>query len=200
MIGTSDGPTPTTPAEPRRQPRSLLTDTLVVVLLAAATVWLLNALIVTRFRVEGDSMFPALHSGEYVLVDRIGYRLTGLQRGDVIVFQYPYGPERDFIKRVIGLPGDVIDIEAGVVHVNGVALDEPYVPVPPTYTARTLLGPNQLYVLGDNRNNSADSHNWGALDGSYLVGRAIVVYWPVASARLVELYPYPQIPTREVFP
>ncbi len=200
MIGTSDGPSPTTPVEPRRQPRSLLTDTLVVVALAAATVWLLNALIVTRFRVEGDSMFPTLHSGEYVLVDRIGYRLADLHRGDVIVFQYPYGPERDFIKRVIGLPGDVVAIEAGVVHVNGVALDEPYVPVPPTYTTRTLLGPNQLYVLGDNRNNSADSHNWGALDRSYLVGRAIVVYWPLTSARLVEPYPYPQIPSREVFP
>ena len=193
MIANTDG------GRPLRWP-GRLADLFIVAVAAAATVWLLNAFVVTRFRVEGESMFPALHSGDYVLVDRVAYRWSGLQRGDVIVFQYPYGPERDFIKRVIGLPGDVVEVAGGQVRVNDVVLDEPYIPVPAAYQEQIRLGPDQLYVLGDNRNNSIDSHTWGALDSRYLIGRAVVVYWPPSSARIVRHYPQPDIPIHEDLP
>lgn len=200
MIGTTDGPSPSPAGGLRQRSLRLLLDVIVVAIVAAVTVWMLNAFLITRFRVEGESMFPALRSGDFVLVDRIVYQVGGLQRGDVIVFQYPYGPERDFIKRVIALPGDGVSIADGLVRVNGVPLDEPYIAVPAAYTTSTTLGPDQIFVLGDNRNNSVDSHTWGPLDRGFVVGRAIAVYWPPAEAGIVVHYAHPEIPNREVVP
>ena len=118
---------------------------------------------VQTFRVEGPSMRPGLHDNEYVLVNKLAYLFHGPMRGDVIVFQYPKDPTQDFIKRVIGLPGDTISWNTTQVFVNGVALKEPYLSTPsnlnnqPAFT----LPANQYFVMGDNRPQSTDSRTFG---------------------------------------
>jgi signal peptidase I len=131
-----------------------------------------------RFRIEGSSMEPSMHPNQYVLVDKLSYMLGDPKRGDVIVFNYPQATERDFIKRVIGLPGETVTVRGGVVYVNNVALDEPYISAPPSYENTWTLGPDEYFVLGDNRNSSSDSHAWGPLARHFLIGRAVLVYWP----------------------
>jgi signal peptidase I len=131
-----------------------------------------------------------MHNNQYVLVDKVTYLLSAPQRGDVIVFNYPKATERDFIKRVIGLPGETVRISGGVVSVNGAPLSEPYIAAPPVYDGEWTLGPTELFVMGDNRNSSSDSHSWGPLERKYLIGRAVLVYWPPASWGLVPHYAY----------
>jgi signal peptidase I len=180
------------PAEPAPAPtpfRSLLREILETILLTAIIYAAVN-FATGRFRVEGDSMQPTMHPDQYVLIDKISYMLGEPQRGDVVVFHYPFDPQRDFIKRVIGLPGETIAIRGGVVHVNGQPLEEPYISGPPAYENTWTLGPEQYFVLGDNRNSSSDSHSWGPLDRQYLIGKAILVYWPPPMWGLVPHYSY----------
>jgi signal peptidase I len=146
-----------------------------------------------QFRVEGDSMRPTFHSDQYVLVDRVSYWMGQPQRGDIIVFRYPYANDKDFIKRVIGLPGETVTIESGIVRINGVALEEPYIVGGATYDYSTVLGEDQYFVLGDNRNNSNDSHTWGGLDSEYIIGRAMAVYWPPQDITLIGAHAYPGV-------
>lgn len=136
-----------------------------------------------NFKVEGDSMYPNLHNGEYILVNKIDYMIHSPHRGDIIVFQaVPAGqPDKDFIKRVIGLPGESVAVHNDSVYVNGHRLNEPYISAfyRPTYTwGPKTVPPNDYFVLGDNRNNSQDSHLWGWLPKQYIIGRAWVSYWP----------------------
>jgi signal peptidase I len=143
-----------------------------------------------RFRVEGESMEPNMHDGQYVIVNRLAYATIGSlelgepERGDVVVFRFPRDPSRDFIKRVIGLPGERIEVANGRVRVcpsSGAAceaLAEPYIRQVPNYSGVWTLGPDEFFVLGDNRNNSSDSHNWGPLTVEQIIGRAWVSYWP----------------------
>ncbi|MGH2522169.1 MAG: signal peptidase I [Anaerolineales bacterium] len=145
-----------------------------------------------RFRVEGNSMEPSVHDSQYVLVDKISYKLVEPQRGDVVVFYYPLGTERDFIKRVIGLPGETVSVANGGVRINGQAIAEPYIAAPPNYESTWTLGPGQFFVLGDNRNSSSDSHSWGPLDRKYLIGKAVLVYWPPTHWGLMPHYAYPE--------
>jgi signal peptidase I len=147
-----------------------------------------------RFRIEGSSMEPSMHPNQYVLVDKLSYMLGDPQRGDVVVFNYPLATERDFIKRVIGLPGEMVTVEAGVVSINGQPLEEPYISAPPMYSNAWTLGPDEYFVLGDNRNSSSDSHSWGPLHQQYLIGRAIFVYWPPTLWGLVPHYTYAESP------
>lgn len=160
--------------------------------------------IVQNFKVDGASMEPTLHSGQYLLINKVAYlRLdgapleiverTGLveesknsyfpfggpQRGDIIVFRYPGYPDRDFIKRVIALPGDVVQVDKGRVYVNGTPMQEDYILSTPTYSLPKQTVPEENYfVLGDNRPNSSDSHIWGFVPEANLIGRAWLSYWP----------------------
>lgn len=143
-----------------------------------------------RFRVEGDSMQPTLHPNEYVLIDKVSYMLGQPQRGDIIVFHYPYGTDRDFIKRVIGLPGETVTVGNNQVSVDDRVLTEPYIAAAPHYAGTWTLGPDEYFVLGDNRNNSSDSHSWGVLKKEFLIGRALVVYWPLDALEVVPHYNY----------
>ena len=147
-----------------------------------------------RFRIEGSSMEPSLHQDQYVLVDKISYKIGNPQRGDVVVFNYPLATERDFIKRVIGLPGETVNIAGGVVSINGRPLQEPYISQAPDYEGSWTLSANQFFVLGDNRNSSLDSHSWGPLDRHYLIGRAVFVYWPPSLWGMVPRYAYAGVP------
>jgi signal peptidase I len=113
------------------------------------------------------------------LVNKLAYRFGEPDHGDVVIFHYPANPQEDYIKRVIGVPGDEILIQDGRVTVNGTELNEPYISAPPTYRGSWIVPENQIFVLGDNRNQSSDSHSWGFVPFENLVGKALVVYWPV---------------------
>lgn len=164
---------------------SFIIDILETLILAVILFVAINA-ISARIRVDGSSMEPTLHGGEYVLVNKLSYRLGQPEYGDVIVFYYPRDPQQEYIKRVIGLPGDKVDISYGSVFVNGVLLEEPYIAAAPIYPGIWLVPDHSLFVLGDNRNNSSDSHSWGAVPVSYVVGKAILVYWPPPAWGMIE--------------
>jgi signal peptidase I len=133
-------------------------------------------------KVEGTSMMPSLVDQERIFVNKFVYRLEPIERGDIVVFKYPYDPSKSYIKRVIGMARDRIRIDSGQVYVNGEALDESY--VPPEYTdARTLpevvVPTNSYFVLGDHRSMSDDSRNFGPVNQSFIYGKAVFGYWPM---------------------
>lgn len=131
-----------------------------------------------RVRVDGFSMRPTLDDGEFVLVSKMNYLFGAPQRGDIIVFHFPLKLDEELIKRVIGLPGDHVSIQTGTVYVNGQMLDEPYIAATPSYSGEWNVLAGQLFVLGDNRNNSNDSKDWGLLPVKNVVGKAVLIYWP----------------------
>ncbi len=158
--------------------KSVLREVVETVVLTLVIFFLIQT-VVRNFRVVGTSMEPNLHTGEYLIVDKVSYRLGPPQRGDVIVFEPPVSAEGDYVKRVIGLPGELVEVRNGQVLVNGQSIDEPYVVRPASYSMDARrVGPDELFVLGDNRNMSSDSHSWGMLPMDKVVGKAIVSYWP----------------------
>jgi len=133
-------------------------------------------------KVEGTSMSPLLTDQERIFINKFVYRFEPIQRGDVVVFWYPMDKSKSFIKRVIALSGDTVEIQQGRVLVNGKQLDEPYVPA--TFADRGSLAPTRVpegsfFVLGDHRNSSNDSRVFGAVPGQFIYGKAVFVYWPV---------------------
>lgn len=157
-------------------------------ILIAVLLFLAVNLLTARIRVEGNSMEPSLHDGEFVVVNRLTYRFEDPQRGDIVVFHFPLDPGRRFIKRIVGEPGDIVQIQGGDVYVNGNQLAEPYIAAPPRYSGEWEVGRSQVFVLGDNRNNSSDSQNWGMLPLDQIIGRAILVYWPPSEIGLIPHY------------
>jgi len=139
-----------------------------------------------RIRVDGFSMEPTLRNGEFVIVNKLAYRFGLPTIGDVIVFHYPRDPEQEYIKRVIGLAGDQVKISNGQVMVNGQAISEPYIAAAPRYDSEWSVPDGSLFVLGDNRNNSSDSHNWGPVPMENVIGKALFVYWPPTEWGLIE--------------
>ncbi len=134
---------------------------------------------VQNYRVEGPSMEPTLHQGQFLLINKLAYRFGTPQRGDIIVFRYPHDPNRSFIKRLIGLPGDRLEIVDGEVRINGSPLVEPYLEQQGRYSyPPTTIEAAQVFVLGDNRYNSSDSRRWGSLPLSHVTGKALLCYWP----------------------
>lgn len=139
------------------------------------------------FIVNGASMDPTFSTGQFLIVDRLSYRFNAPQRGDVIVFQYPRDPSTYFIKRIIGLPGETIDMHDGkvtisnIAHPEGIKLDETY--IDPKHASHDIfhevLGSTEYFVMGDNRLQSSDSRTWGPLDASFIIGRPIVRLLPV---------------------
>jgi signal peptidase I len=133
----------------------------------------------SRIRVESISMQPTLYAGDFVLVNKIAYKFGSPHRGDVIVFKYPPDPTQvPYIKRIIGLPGDQVHITNGQVYVNGVQLYEPYLASTTSRGGDWTVPANELFVMGDNRNNSSDSRSWGFVPMYDVIGKAELVYWP----------------------
>jgi len=185
-------------------------------LVLALLVFFVIQVSVQNFRVEGHSMQPTLDGSEYLMVNKLSYLRVDMQRlarlvpfwdvktpekkfapfshpprrGDVIVFHAPTRPERDFVKRVVGLPGDRVEIRAGAVYVNGDKLDEPYLStsnlsgsmdcIPKLQASNCTLPENQYFVLGDNRSSSNDSRDWGPVHLEGIVGKVWFVYWPLS--------------------
>lgn len=149
-----------------------------------------------RYVVEGISMEPNFHTGEYVLVSRVSYLFSGPQRGDIVVFHYPNNPSQDYIKRVIGLPGDVVELRAQRVYVNDAAQDDSYINEPCSSgacrDAQWVVGEGQVFVMGDNRNHSSDSRSFGPVDMQFVVGEALLRYLPLQQFGSVEAVKYPK--------
>jgi signal peptidase I len=179
--------TPSTP-QPSR-PSRLLREIVETALLTAVIFLLVNAA-TGRFQIESVSMLPNLHEGEYVIVDKVSYRLHPPERGDIVVFQLD-GEPKDLIKRVIGLPGETIEGAGDQIIVNGRPLEEPYVaPSSRTTFVSRKLGPDEYFVMGDNRGSSRDSRVFGPIHADKIVGRALLIYWPPADWKIVPHYAY----------
>lgn len=165
--------------------KQFLVDLLETIVLAVVLFFAINA-VSARVRVDGFSMLPTLQDGEYVLVNRMAYRNDLPVRGDIIVFVSPQSPDLDLIKRVIGLPGDTVKISNGKVQVNGQMLDEPYIAAAPIYNGEWNVPEGNLFVLGDNRNDSSDSHAWGLLPLENVIGKAVLIYWPIPEWNFIQ--------------
>lgn len=153
--------------------------------IALAAVFLVRLFIIQPFIVSGSSMVPTFENGEYLIVDEISYRLGEPKRSDVVVFRYPNDTKKFFIKRIIGLPEETIDIKGGVVTITnkenpeGFKLIEPYVKNTSTNDIHSVLKSDQYFVMGDNRQASSDSRYWGAVSRKLLVGKALLRLWPL---------------------
>jgi signal peptidase I len=156
--------------------------------IALAIVIPIRMFVAQPFVVSGLSMYPTFNDGQYLIVDEISYLLQGPHRGDVVVFRYPNDPSRFFIKRMIGLPNEKIQITNGVVTIfnkanpTGFTLNEPYIDEKFNTTQTYETGPDQYFVMGDNRNASSDSRAWGLVPKKNLVGRAFLRLLPVKEA------------------
>ncbi|MCA9972549.1 MAG: signal peptidase I [Anaerolineales bacterium] len=177
------------PAETEfRQPTEVVVREIIETLLLTFFIfWIVNSL-VGRYRIDGSSMNPTLFDGQYLIINNVSYMLDIPQRGDVIVFHHPDN-DLNLIKRVIGVPGDVVEINKDhEVFVNGIRLDEPYIQAPPIYSGTWTVPDGQYFVLGDNRNNSNDSHSWSYLPQENIIGKAELVYWPPSDWQLISHY------------
>jgi signal peptidase I len=161
-------------------PLSLLRDIAISVVFAI----ILIVFIYQPVKVEGTSMMPGLSNQERIFINKYEYKLSSdsIRRGDLVVFHFPLDPSQSYIKRVVGLPGDTVEIDDGIVMVNGRKLEEPY--VPDEYRDRISkkkepVPSGHYFVLGDHRNSSSDSRMWGFVDRSEIYGKAVFVYWPL---------------------
>lgn len=168
-----------------REVRTWLRD----IFFAALTAVLIVVFVVQPVKVEGTSMQPRLADQERIFVNKFVYHFSQIERGDIVVFWYPRDPSKSFIKRVIGLPGETVEIRSGIVYVNGTRLAEPY--LKPEFLDYGSFGPVRVaarhyFVLGDHRNSSNDSRNWGMVPEQNIFGRAVFRYWPVSKLGMIE--------------
>jgi signal peptidase I len=159
------------------------------ILLAFAIAIFIVIFVVQPVKVEGTSMQPRLVDQERIFVNRFIYRFQSIHRGDVVVFWYPRDRSKSFIKRVMGIPGDKVEIHAGIVYINDRRVAEPY--LNPEFQDHkwfepVLVPPGKYFVLGDHRNSSNDSRSWGFVARDLIYGKAVFSYWPVSRVGLVE--------------
>jgi signal peptidase I len=170
--------------------RLLIRDLVFALMIAALVV----VFIVQPVKVEGTSMLPRLHDGERIFVNKLIYYdeyrwAPKIDRGDIVVFWFPDDPSKSYIKRVIGLPGDTVEVHEGMVRVNGRDLDEKYLDPKFNLSHRSqpqvYVRPNYYFVMGDNRDNSSDSRIWGLVPKKYIYGKALFRYWPIGEASVI---------------
>lgn len=166
---------------------SIFFDLIESVVVALSIFVVIYLFLLQPHQVKGASMDPTFHDGQYILTDKISYRFNLPQRGDVVVFKAPMNPDFDYIKRIIGLPGDTITIQEGQVVINGQPLSDEYIQsdtvlLPGQYIRegkQATVGSNEFFVLGDNRSHSADSRQWGMVPKKDIIGKVFFRYWPV---------------------
>ena len=174
-------PTVIQPLEPETPKKSTFWHDfweIIETLLLALILYFAIDAVFARVKVDNISMENTLMPGDLLVVNKFAYKLRDYTTGDVIVFHDPLNESEDFIKRIIGTPGDTVSIQNGIVSVNGVVLQEKYIRQTPTYDGNWVVPADSLFVLGDNRNESSDSHVWGFVPLHDVVGRALFVYWP----------------------
>lgn len=169
-------------------------EMLKIALISAAIIIPIRFFLIQPFFVKGASMEPNFHDREYLIIDEISYRFDEPARGQVIVFRYPRNPQEYFIKRIIGLPGEEVQIKDGAVTIyndenpDGFTLSEPYLSSDNiTYNQdedRVLVGDDEYYVLGDNRGASKDSRYFGAVNQSFVIGKVLFRGWPISKAQI----------------
>lgn len=165
--------------------KRFLLDIVETIILSVVLFLVINTLS-ARVRIESISMQPTLFEGDFVIINRLAYKLGTPGRGDIIVFHYPPDPEREpYIKRVIGLPGETVKIENGEVFVDGNPVREPYIKASPAYQGIWSVPEGHLFVLGDNRNSSSDSHSWGMVPLDNVIGKAEAIYFPFTHWRVL---------------
>ena len=175
-----DSPTPAAGVSNSAAALSWLRDLMLSVVLAIVVILFLYQPV----KVEGTSMMPGLVNEERIFINKFVYRfgIADISRGDTVVFWFPQDTSKSYIKRVIGVPGDKVEVVEGLVYVNGEALTEPYVPAEyrdRTSAAERVLAPDEYFVLGDHRSSSNDSRVWGTVPRRYIYGKAVFVYWPL---------------------
>lgn len=162
---------------------SFIWEIIKVVVIALAIVLPIRTFLFQPFLVKGQSMEPNFHNGDYLIVDQISYRLREPKRGEVIIFKYPKNPSQKYIKRIIGLPGESVEIKDGKVFISGVELKESEYLEGSVNTEERNYGSihlrdNEYFVMGDNRPLSSDSRIWGVLPKNYIIGRVFIRAWP----------------------
>ena len=187
------------PAQKRTRKAGGAVREIVETLVLTALIFLGVRVLVQNYKVEGFSMEPTLADGQYLLINKIGMHFHQPDRGDIIVFEYPLDPSKSFVKRVIGLPGDTVEIRDQKTIVDGKILNEPYIKAPENAIyPRTTVPPNEYFVMGDNRNNSSDSRSWGMLPAKDIIGEAWVSYWPPKDWGMVPEFRYPELTSTTV--
>ncbi len=175
--------------------RDFSLETIKIVVISLIVIIAVRTYVMQPFFVSGKSMEPNFHDGDYLIVDEISYRIDEPKRGDVIIFRYPKNTKEFFIKRIIGLPGERVEIKDSQIIIynsenqSGIILDEDiYIPldIKTTGSYNTTLKNDEYYVLGDNRSASADSRIWGALEEHFIIGKAWVRAWPVGDFSVFE--------------
>ena len=163
--------------------KKFIIEILEVIIFAAVFSWGLRSTVVEAVTIPSGSMLPTIQLQDRLIVDEVSYKLTGIERGDIVIFHPLTTVDASgdlWVKRVIGLPGDTVQVKDGKVYINDQALTEPYELDKPDYTYGAIVVPQDSYfVLGDNRNDSLDSHYWGVLPAKNIVGRALFRYWPL---------------------
>ena len=172
------------PAKPASPVKSFFLEILQTLVLAALLYFAIDA-VFARVWVLNISMQPTLYEGNIVLVNKLAYKVGQMKTGDVVVFHAPNSQDEDFIKRLIGKPGDLVEAKNGKIYVNSTPLDEPYIAAEPVYSGSWQVPEDAIFVLGDNRNQSSDSHSWGFVPLDDLIGKALVVYWPLDKIKVV---------------
>jgi signal peptidase I len=187
-----EGPKTPPPGRPRPSAKRRTIEWIAIVAIAVVFALLLRVFVVQTFFIPSGSMIPTLQVGDRIVVNKLAYRLHGVGRGDIIVFQAP--PEvakacqtndKDLVKRVIGLPNETISDRGGTVYINNKPLAEPWLPKndPMTYTAAFApvhIGPHSYFVMGDNRTDSCDSRFWGTVNRSLIIGKVDMRIWPIS--------------------
>ena len=168
--------------------KTFLREILGTLILAVVIFLLLQATVQSKI-IVGCSMEPGLQEGQRLLINKVVYKFYEPERGDVIVFHPLAGGQTDYIKRIIALPGDTVEVRMGAVYINGSNLNEPYIKEHPSYTLRQQrILENEYFVLGDNRNNSNDSHNGWTVKREDIIGKAWFTIWPPGEWGLVSNY------------
>ncbi len=159
---------------------AFLRDAVESVILAVVLAALVRLFVFEPFYIPSQSMEPTLLPRDRIIVNKLAYKFHPPQRGDIVVFKYPYDPSRDFIKRIVAFGGETVAIRQSHVFINGVRLEEPYLPyhAPVPNFGPIRVPRDHYFVMGDNRSNSDDSRFWGPLNKKYLVGKAVFIYWP----------------------
>ena len=183
--------------------RLLLRDLIFALMFAVLVV----VFVVQPVKVEGTSMLPRLHDGERIFVNKlIYYGLPKLTRGDIVVFWPPHDPSKSYIKRIIGLPGETVEVHEGRIRINGRELEEPYLDPQLNLSHMNqqpvVVKDHYYFVMGDNRDNSSDSRFWGLVPEKYIYGKALFRYWPLSNASLIthetEYNSIPSVPAEKL--
>jgi signal peptidase I len=180
-------PDDSSPSVFRRELRSWTRD----LVIALALMLVIFVFLYKPVKVEGTSMVPLLSDQERIFINLLAYRFEPIERGDVVVFWYPLDRSKSFIKRVVGLPGEIVEIQQGRLYVNGHAVSEPYVPA--SFLDGSSFGPvripaDQYFVMGDHRDSSNDSRVFGPVPRRFIYGKAVFAYWPVDHFGTIQAY------------